>query len=129
MLDATGQASGLRRIILDDIPWMLSLAYERYGPYDPGGVLLFLLQAHKSPDMLLLRTAQAFLVANRVAPPWWPKRFECHVMGLCAKAGAHPITPASAAPIHRMLVMLVWSHGKITAKPTQQPRRCRRLAI
>lgn len=83
------QASGSRRMTFDDIPWVLSLAHERYQGWDPGGALVFLIQALKGPNMLLLRTHDAFLVGNHVAPPWYPKRRECHVMALCAKPGAH----------------------------------------
>lgn len=70
---------------------MFSLAYERYGPYEPGGTLLFVLQALNSPGAMILRNEArtAFLVASTVAPPWWPKQKECHVVMLCTKAGAH----------------------------------------
>lgn len=78
-----------RTMVHDDIPWILSLAHERYGEFDPGGALTFLLQALRSPITLMLRTESAFLIANHVAPPWWPKRRECHVMFLCAGEGAH----------------------------------------
>lgn len=75
----------------DDIPWALSLAYERYGAYEPGKTLLFVLQALRSPDALILKNEArtAFLVANAVASPWWPDQLECHVMMLCTKPGAH----------------------------------------
>lgn len=48
-----------------------------------------MLQALNASHMLMLRNDQAFLVANHVAPPWYPKRRECHVMALCAREGAH----------------------------------------
>lgn len=78
-----------RRITPDDLPWMMSLAYERYGPYDPGGTLLFLLESLRSPRALMIRSEDAFLIAATVAPPWYPKQRECHVAFLCAKAGCH----------------------------------------
>lgn len=78
-----------RAIVFDDIPWILSLAHERYEGWDPGGALTFLVQALRSQTMLLIRTERAFLIANHVAPPWYPKRRECHVMAACAYPGAH----------------------------------------
>jgi len=80
-----------RKVVADDIPWMLSLAHERYGAFDPGGALSFLLQALNSPLTLLLRSCarDAFLIAATVTPPWYPTATECHVMVLCAKPGAH----------------------------------------
>lgn len=79
------------RITADDIPWILSLGYERYGPYDPGGVLLMLLQGLRSEATLMIRSEpkNAVLVANYVTPPWYPNRRECHVMFLVSKSGAH----------------------------------------
>lgn len=80
-----------RKVTVDDLPWMLTLAHERYGAFDPGGALTFLLQALNSPVTLMLCAPKcdAFLIAAHVTPPWYPDRRECHVMVLCAKPGAH----------------------------------------
>lgn len=89
-MDATNYQPSLHRpIVYDDIPWILSLAHERYEGWDPGGALTFLVQALRSPTTLLIRSDRAFLIANHVAPPWYPKRRECHVMAVCAFPGAH----------------------------------------
>ena len=82
---------GVHRVVYDDIPWMMSLAYERYGPYDPGGALLFLLQGLKSESTVMLRSYRkdAFLIASWIAAPWWPNKRECHLVFLCARTGAH----------------------------------------
>lgn len=79
------------RIVAGDIPWILSLASERYRQFDPGGALTFLIQALQSQTTLMIRTEQksAFLIASTVSAPWYPKELDCHVMGFCAKPGAH----------------------------------------
>lgn len=82
----------IRKLTIDDIPWVLSLAHERYAGWDPGGALTFLVQALNARENMLLLCGtgrDAFLVATRVAPPWYPKRWECQVMVVCAKPGAH----------------------------------------
>lgn len=86
---ANYQEAPFRKLVFDDIPWILSLAHERYEGWDPGGTLTFLVQALRSPTMLMIRSERAFLIANHIAPPWYPKRRECHVMALCAYPGAH----------------------------------------
>jgi hypothetical protein len=78
-----------RTLVLDDLPWCLSLGHRRYGSYDPGGALSFLAAAFRAPLMLCIRTDNAFLVASSVTAPWRPKEPECHVMVLCAEQGAH----------------------------------------
>lgn len=90
-MDGSVIAASQHRVVADDIPWMLSLAHQRYGSFDPGGALNFLLQALRSPDLLMLRDQHktSFLIAATVTPPWYPDKSECHVMVLCAKPGAH----------------------------------------
>lgn len=79
------------KVEVADLPWVLSLGYECYGPYDPGGVLRFLLGAVNSPDILAIRSEDknAALCASIVIPPWYPKAPECNVLLICARKGSH----------------------------------------
>lgn len=79
------------RATVDDIPWILSLAHERYEAFDPGRVLVFLLETLKAPTAIILKGdhQDAVLIASTVVPPWHPKRKECHVLFLFARPGAH----------------------------------------
>lgn len=90
-MDGSQLQPACHRVVADDLHWMLSLAHQRYGAYDPGGALNFLLQALNAPNTLMLRSERrdAFLIAATVTPPWYPNKTECHVMVLCAKPGAH----------------------------------------
>jgi len=79
-----------RDLTFDDMPWVLSLAHKRYPTFDPGGALRFLAIVIPAPQALTIRSEGAFLIASHVAaPPWYPDQPECHVMALCAEAGAH----------------------------------------
>lgn len=66
----------------------MSLAFKRYGPYDPGKVLVYLLNAIANEQAICIRTTNAFLIASRFVPTWW-LHWECHVVFLCAESGAH----------------------------------------
>lgn len=78
-----------RPIVLDDIPWVLSLAYERYRPFDPGRTLTWLVQILRSPDALAIRSDDAFLIANIVTGIWQPNERDCHVIFCCAAERHH----------------------------------------
>ena len=77
-----------RACTADDLPWMMSLGYEKYGPYDPGRTLVHLIECLRSERTLMLRTDDAFLIATRISPVWGG-RDQCHLMLLCAKDGGH----------------------------------------
>jgi hypothetical protein len=74
---------------INDIPWILSLASERYRHFDPGRTLSWLVEVVRSPIALVIRTDHAFLIASIVTPVWHPKEPECHVLFLCAAPGRH----------------------------------------
>lgn len=88
MLDSTQQASDVRHLTVADLPWMMSLAYSRYGPYDPGRALTYLLNVLQDQFALCIRSAESFLIASRVVPLWGTPP-ECHIVFLCAAPGAH----------------------------------------
>jgi len=73
----------------EDVPWVLSLAHQRYHSFDPGGALVALTSAMHELSAIAWRTPHAFLVATIVRPLWNPNRPECHVLALCAEAGHH----------------------------------------
>lgn len=79
------------KVEVADLPWVLSLGYECYGPYDPGGVLQFLLGAINNPNILAIRSEDknAALAAHINIPPWYPKSPECNVLLVCARKGSH----------------------------------------
>lgn len=79
----------IRAVVVDDIPWGLSLVHRRYGEFDPGGGLIAIGQAMKSQNALAIRSDHGFLVANIVAPGWWPKRRTCQILWLCVEEGYH----------------------------------------
>lgn len=78
-----------RTITFDDIPWVLSLAYERYRPFDPGTTLTWLVQILRRPEALAIRSDNAFLIANIVTGVWQPKERDCHVIFCCAADKHH----------------------------------------
>lgn len=75
-----------RVIGIDDVPWVLSLAYKRYRPFDPGATLLWLARLLRNPDWLAIRSNNAFLIANIATSVWQPDERECHVI-FCCTAG------------------------------------------
>lgn len=79
----------MRRCTIDDLPWILSLGYHRYGPYDPGPVVLRIAQIIASPDTYIMRTDHALCIATLDSPVWRVKAIECHVMILAAYEGYH----------------------------------------
>jgi hypothetical protein len=72
---------------VEDIPWMLSVGYRVYGPYDPGPVLTYLVALLRNNDAQILRTDKAISVATLFKPPWSSVP-ECNVVALCAIDGA-----------------------------------------
>lgn len=76
-------------VTVNDLPWLLSLASERYRHFDPGRTLLWLMGALQNKDGLVIRTSDAFSIASILTPAWHPKESECHVLFLCAAVGAH----------------------------------------
>lgn len=89
MPDALTDIRDSRTIELDDIPWVLSLAYKRYRSFDPGTTLTWLVRVLRNPDSLAIRTDNAFLIANIVTGIWQPDERECHVTFLCAAEKHH----------------------------------------
>lgn len=92
-----------------DLPWVMSLAYRRYGPYDPGKVLRFLVSAIDDPKGLLLRSDEAFLIASAYEP-MWSNTPECNVLFLCAEEGAHWQT------ISLLQTSIDWARAKACCK-------------
>ena len=82
-------APDFRTITFDDIPWVLSLAYKRYRPFDPGTTLTWLVGILRRPDALAIRTDHAFLIANIVTGIWQPDERDCHVIFCCAADKHH----------------------------------------
>ena len=83
------EAVELRRITDTDVPWVLSLSYERYLSFDPGRTIVWLLATLRSPTALAIRTDHAFAIANIITSAWHPKEHECHIVFLCAADGYH----------------------------------------
>jgi hypothetical protein len=81
------QTLGYRRVVPDDLPWLLSLGYRRYGPYDPGRTLAYLLDAMRNPNGLFIRADRAFCLSALIMPVWSSTELECHVIALCADTG------------------------------------------
>lgn len=80
----------IRRVTVGDLAWVMSLGYRRYGPYDPGKILMYLLDVMKAPEALFIRTENAFLLAAVIRPVWGSKNNEeCNVLALCCDEGAH----------------------------------------
>lgn len=80
--------NGVRACTAADLPWVMSLAYRRYGSYDPGKILVFLLNVMQNQQALFLRADGAFIIAS-ATEPIWGNELECHVVFLCAAEGAH----------------------------------------
>lgn len=79
----------ISKVRIDDLPWQLSLASERYRHFDPGRTLLWLAQGLQQPTVLNIRTTDAFCISSILTTAWHPKERECHVLFLCAAVGAH----------------------------------------
>lgn len=78
----------IRRVVLNDLPWLLSVAYQRYGAYDPGPILTRLAEMMQRPDWLVMRSAHAFAISNLFVPAWRTQAEpECNVVILCAEPG------------------------------------------
>lgn len=78
-----------RELTINDLPWGLSLAWERYAPFDPGAASQFYINVLKSNVTFKRRTDRAFIIAMTNTVPWRPSEKECHVIMLCAHEGAH----------------------------------------
>lgn len=68
---------------------MLSLGWRRYGDYDPGAAMSWLMGMLQEPRGFMLRTDGAFIIGGIIVAPWHPTRLECHVLVICAEPGAH----------------------------------------
>lgn len=77
------------KVAINDLPWLLSLANERYRRFDPGRTLMWLVDTIKNEYMLASRTTDAFCITSMLTPAWHPKEPEAHVLFLCAAEGAH----------------------------------------
>ena len=78
-----------RGLTMQDLPWALHLAYERYPPFDPGAAVAFYVNHMKSPASLKIRSSQAFLIGTIMTPPWRPTERQFHVLVLCSAQGHH----------------------------------------
>lgn len=83
------QKPRIRLVTADDLPWLLSLASERYRHFDPGRTLVWLINVLRNPNMRITRMEDAFCICSILTPAWHPKESECHVLFLCAAKGAH----------------------------------------
>lgn len=88
-MDGSLTTNPIRTLTANDLPWGLSLAWERYAPFDPGAAVLFYLAVLKSETTLRLRTDHAFLIATITNAPWQPTEKECSVLILCAAPEHH----------------------------------------
>lgn len=79
----------MREVTADDLPWIMTTGYERYGPYDPGRTLVYLLECIRSPRSLFIRSDKAFVIAVDIMPVWRGRNGECHVLLCCAIDGGH----------------------------------------
>ena len=86
----TQESLSTRRLItVNDIPWILSLAHERYRPFDPGRALSWIVDAINNPRSCCIRSDDAFCFAGLGGYFWFPKEPECFVVLLCAAEGKH----------------------------------------
>ena len=83
------KATELRRVKIDDLPFVLSLGYERYPPFDPGRMLSWLAATLQNPQALAIRTDHAFLIGSIAIPVGQPKDRGFHVLYVCAAEGHH----------------------------------------
>lgn len=80
----------IRPITADDVPWGMSLAHRRYDEaFDPGGALIAIGQALRSPKALAIRSDHGFLVADILTPGWYPKQKNCRIVWLCMEESYH----------------------------------------
>lgn len=79
----------IRPITADDVPWGMSLAHRRYESFDPGGALIVLGTALRSSTALAIRSDHGFVIANIVAPAWFPRKRDAHILWLCVEEGHH----------------------------------------
>lgn len=79
----------IRPIVVDDIPWGMSLIHRRYKEVDPGGAIIAIGQAMKSPNALAVRSDHGFLVATVNIVGWWPQKRNCYVLAVCVEEGHH----------------------------------------
>ena len=79
----------IRTVALGDLPWLLSLAHERYRDFDPGRTLAWLAQTLQNEWMRAERSDDAFCISSILTPAWHPKEPECHVLFLCTAEGKH----------------------------------------
>jgi hypothetical protein len=81
----------IRDLVMTDVPWVLTLAHERYPDFDPGAALLFLtkLVSADKDQALGARDDHGFLIAHVIWPMWNPKQRECYVVMVCAEIGHH----------------------------------------
>jgi hypothetical protein len=92
-----------RDLNINDLPWGLSLAWERYAPFDPGAASQFYINVLKSQATFKVRTDHAFLIAMITTIPWKPTEKECNILILCAEEGYH------WEAVHLMRRSISWS--------------------
>lgn len=79
----------ISKVAMEDLPWLLSLASKRYRHFDPGSTLVWLVNTIRNEHMQIIRTTDAFCISTIQIPAWHPEEPECHVIFICAAAGAH----------------------------------------
>lgn len=67
-----------------DIPFLLAVAQERYPPFDHGEARMWIEQALRTPEMLVLRNDHGAAVAT-VAQAFWGGPLRCHLLFLVAE--------------------------------------------
>jgi len=81
----------VRVMTKDDLPWLIDLCKDRYGPrYDEQSTISWYLNCVLPTPILFYpsRTNNAFCISMLQCTPWLPAEFEVNVMFICAERGA-----------------------------------------
>lgn len=80
----------MRRVTLDDVPWVRELFKHRFPAYDVDAAETWY-RNHVLPNpiaWLAIRTDDAYLTAFLKRVPWDPAHADCEVVTVCADDGA-----------------------------------------
>lgn len=67
-----------------DIGFLITVAEERYPPFDRNAVVEWLMQALKQPNTMVLRSDNGAAIAT-IAQPFWGGEMRCHLLFLCVR--------------------------------------------
>lgn len=67
-----------------DIAFLISVAEERYPPFNRDAAIAWLMQALKQPETLVLRSDHGAAIAT-IAQPFWGGGSRCHLLFLCVR--------------------------------------------